>query len=71
MQRIKQLLHYLRHDFIKINWDGTMHGDEDENDFPQRSSQINPATGLPMFGALDSMGNAIGSSSYFERQTDF
>ncbi|MBJ16567.1 MAG: hypothetical protein CMF38_08085 [Legionellaceae bacterium] len=27
-------------------------------------TQYNPATGLPMIGALDSMGNSIGTSAY-------
>lgn len=68
MNWLKRLFHYLRHDFIKINWDGTMtSNDMVEDEFPNKISEVNPATGLPMFGALDSMGNTIGSSTSFSR----
>lgn len=62
----KKIFHYLRHDFIKLNWDGSMTSkDMDEDDFPSQNSLTNPATGLPMFGAFDSLGNTIGSSTSF------
>lgn len=67
MGLLKRLFYYLRNDFIKINWDGTMTSNSIEEDFPKKISQINPTTGLPMIGALDSMGNTFGSSLSFER----
>ncbi|HBD7476114.1 TPA: hypothetical protein KKX77_002642 [Legionella pneumophila] len=33
-------------------------------EYNSQQTQYNPATGLPMIGAFDSMGNTMGSSSY-------
>ena len=33
-------------------------------DLSQNKTEYNPATGLPMIGALDSMGNSMGSSAF-------
>ena len=37
---------------------------ENNFDLSQNTTEYNPATGLPMIGALDSMGNSIGSSAF-------
>ncbi|HIF0232773.1 TPA: hypothetical protein ACXYK5_002700 [Legionella pneumophila] len=37
--------------------------DENNFDLSQNKTEYNPATGLPMIGALDSMGNSLGSSA--------
>lgn len=37
---------------------------ENNFDLSQNATEYNPATGLPMIGALDSMGNSIGSSAF-------
>ncbi|WP_298624823.1 hypothetical protein [uncultured Legionella sp.] len=46
----------------------TEYADEQNNetnfDLSQNKTEYNPATGLPMIGALDSMGNSIGSSAF-------
>ncbi|HIF0232307.1 TPA: hypothetical protein ACXYK5_002225 [Legionella pneumophila] len=33
-------------------------------DLSQNKTEYNPATGLPMIGALDSIGNSMGSSAF-------
>lgn len=37
---------------------------ENNFDLSQNTTEYNPATGLPMIGALDSMGNSMGSSAF-------
>lgn len=37
---------------------------ENNFDLSQNKTEYNPATGLPMIGALDSMGNSMGSSAF-------
>lgn len=36
----------------------------------QEATQINPATGFPMYGGVDAMGNAYGMSSFFDNHHD-
>lgn len=37
---------------------------ENNFDLSQNKTEYNPAIGLPMIGALDSMGNSMGSSAF-------